>query len=368
MSPIRWYVQDALSGLWLSRDVPLSGARVTTGLGASDALRATVEPEFASLKTADGAPLLRPWGAFLYGEENGEIVAGYILSRSDLTGQSWNVEGQGFASYPQGQPFGGTISARNADPLDIVRQLWGWLQSQPDSDLGVELAGTKSNVRVGTGTDATGDPETYELNWWDAPDIGSEIDQLAGDTPFDYREVHLWADETGERVRHVLQLGFPRLGTRRHDLRFVEGENVAEVIGIDRNGDDFANNVLVLGAGEGRRMVRGESGQRDGNLRRTHVVTDKTISVDGRARGVARELLAASLPMPQVTDCVITEHPNAPAGSVAAGDDVLIQARVGWADLEMWHRVEQITHRPDEGIRELTLRRADAYIYAEGPA
>ncbi|MGH3499968.1 MAG: hypothetical protein ACRDQA_03550 [Nocardioidaceae bacterium] len=363
---MRWYAQDTHSGDWLHRDVPLVAAEPSIGLGGSGGLRASIEPEFAALKDADGRPLLREWGAFLFGEEHDQIACGYILIHSELTGQKWEIEGQAFASYPNGYPFGGTISERDVDPLDVVRELWGWLQSQPDSDLGLELAGTKSTVRLGTGVDDQGNPEPYTLDWWNASDIGDEINQLAGDTPFDFREVHLWQDFEGspkETVRHVLQLGFPRVGSRKRDLRFVEGENVADVVAVTRSGEDYANDVLVLGAGEGRRMARGESGQRDGNLRRVKTVTDKSIHVSKRAHAYARELLAAALPMPQVASCVVVDHPNAPFGSFAPGDDVLVHARVGWADLDMWHRITEITMHPDDGTQELTLVRSDAYIY-----
>ena len=70
-----------------------------------------------------------------------------------------------------------------------------------------------------------GDHKPYELLWWESPDCGSEIDSLATQVPFDYRERHQWnADRT--EVEHFLDMAHPMLGRRRPDLRFAVGENV----------------------------------------------------------------------------------------------------------------------------------------------
>lgn len=207
------------------------------------------------------------------------------------------------------------------------------------------------------------DAEPYELLWWEAPDVGEEIDSLAKETPFDYLEQHEWGDADRETVSHRLRLGYPRLGRRRHDLRFVEGENVAEVVAISRDGDDFANEVVGLGAGEGRRRLRSRVPVRDGRLRRVHVLEDKSVRRDLRMTAFARDELQARNQLQEITSCTVWEHPHAPLGSFHVGDDIPVQAHVGWGEAQQWSRVLSRTYRPGEDRIELELARSDRFRY-----
>src|SRR5690606_11357613 len=66
----------------------------------------------------------------------------------------------------------------------------------------------------------------YQLAWHEDIDLGSTIDTLCTQTPMDYREVWEWASPARDAVRMRIEMGYPRLGRRRDDLRFVQGENV----------------------------------------------------------------------------------------------------------------------------------------------
>src|SRR5205807_1409579 len=98
-------------------------------------------------------------------------------------------------------------------------------------------------------------PTPFTLDWFNATDIGQEIQQIQAEAVFDMAENHTWADASHQAVRHRLGFGIPRLGTRRTDLRFAEGENIIQPGQGSQDGSRFAQNVMVTGAGSGSAMV-----------------------------------------------------------------------------------------------------------------
>lgn len=205
----------------------------------------------------------------------------------------------------------------------------------------------------------------YELVWWDEKDCGSEIDSLAAAAPIDYVEVCTWnAGRT--LVDHHVQLGFPRLGTRRFDLRFVEDENLMEAVFARETPDQYASQVIVRGSGEGRDSIRGYAGGRNPRrLRRVVAVTDQTVTNATQANAVARAELTRRLAVTSVESITVdANHPNAPIGSFAVGDDILIQAQIPYiGTLKLWHRITSITWAPDDGFAKLAVRRSDQFNY-----
>lgn len=204
----------------------------------------------------------------------------------------------------------------------------------------------------------------YRLAWYETSDCGAELDALARETPFDYRVTHAW---NGPEITHRLQLGYPRLGTGRDDLAFVSGENITDVVTVDRSGDDFANAVIGLGAGEGAKAVRAEAAVRDGRLRRVAVYTDKSVARPYRLGLLAREELARRQPMLEIASIDVIDHPHAPIGSWQVGDDITVSARVPWlGDVTIVCRVVAWAVTGDATAR-LSLRRADSFSYAPPP-
>lgn len=185
--------------------------------------------------------------------------------------------------------------------------------------------------------------DPYVLHWSSTHDLGKVIDDLATDTPFDMVERTVW---DGDHLRHRLEIRYPRRGTRRTDLRFVIGENVM----VPRDavaGGDYASDIQVLGAGEGAKMVRSLQGTGAPGIRRVRVHTDKTITKDRDADLRARALAPALHGALSITDLAVMDHPNAPVGALTVGDEIYLQGRIDWTEVDMWLRVETITHRPD---------------------
>ncbi|WP_431976090.1 hypothetical protein [Micromonospora haikouensis] len=202
--------------------------------------------------------------------------------------------------------------------------------------------------------------EPYLLAWWDAKDCGQEFGQLASETPFDWAEDVAW---DGEVPVHRIRLGYPRLGRRRDDLTFVQGDNVTSVVPLLRDGDQYANEVVGLGSGEGRTIVHTRLPVIDGRLRRVAVYTDKAVTSGSRLDMLCRDQLLSRQGLPEVAEIEVVDHPNAPIGSWQPGDDILVQADAPWlGEVAIWSRVIGST-LIGEHRAKLALQRADRFIY-----
>lgn len=353
MTEWRYIARRALTGELLEWELPLSRDALRWDLSGPGSLRGTVAPDVGLLRAADGRLLLEEWGTMIYAEANGQIRWGGIVVSSRFEGKSWIVEAAGVTTYPHGLPYTGKYTSEGVDPADVVRHLWQHAQSQPDGNLGVTVTGT-TKVRIGT------KEEPYELLWHEAPDMGSEIDALAQAAPFDYVERHAW---DGDAIRHEVVIGYPRLGRRRTDLAFVHGDNVSAVGSPEIRGDDFANEILVLGAGEGEGSKRRTAAVRDGRLRRVSVYTAKDVSDTTRLDRLAASRLTSHQAPLTIPSIVVRDHPSAPLGSWDVGDDILVEATLPWVgEVSLWHRITGWELVSDT-TASLSLARSDTFTY-----
>jgi hypothetical protein len=354
----RYIAQRATTGKFLHWDVPIARDDLSWALSGVGALNGTVAPDVGELRTDDGELLLAEWGTLLYAEAGGVIRWGGIVVRSQMDDGAWRVECISMAGYPQRLPYLGEYVKVGVDPMDVVRELWAHVQAQPGGDLGMVVDPFKSSVRLGTGA------EPYSLVWWEAPDCGAEVDNLAKEVPFDYTEHHWW---DGDEIRHRLVLGYPRLGRRRDDLAFEQGVNITNVVAPVRDGDEYANEIVGLGAGEGRAVLLRRLPHRDGRLRRVSVYSDKAVSTTARMDALIRDELAWRRNIVEVASVEVIDHPHAYIGSWQPGDDVLIRARIPWlGDVSLWHRIVGWSLISDTRAR-LSLRRSDSFTYRGAP-
>lgn len=225
--------------------------------------------------------------------------------------------------------------------------------------------GTVRNVPPESNVEPTAEEEqtpvyeydAYKLNWYTNHDLSGDINNLAQATPFDWHVVHFWKDD---EIRHHIRLGYPKLGRRLVDERFVVGENITVTPSVERDGTEYANEVLVLGAGEGSSMIMGRAFRNDGRIRRVAVVSDPSITTHDWATARAQEELALRLNIENVAEVTLLNHPHAPVGSVGIGDEILLEGETGWADLEVWCRVVGRRIDPDTSDAvTLTLVRTD---------
>lgn len=375
----RVYAQNVLTGAWLHRDIDISQPQITRGLSGGDQFTFNITPVDRSLLDSTGNPIIQKWNTAIYFEESDVIRNGGIVTQVSATGPMLTVSGIGFTAYPNGYSYESRYSATNVDILDVVREIWSNVQSQTAGNIGVVLDSTLSGVKLGTTTqpvqttvknsNGTSTTKTvnqvvpYSLDWSNSTDCGQEIQNLADQCPFDFREFHTWADSTKQAVNHRMGLYVPRAGRRAFELRFAEGENIVQDPTITDDGTNYANNVVVQGAGTGTTTIRGATTVIDGHIRRNVVYVDQTITTAQSAQKMAASILPSYMNTDTVTQIVIKNHQHAVFGSFDVGDDILITIGSYWRNIQTWHRIISYTQDPTTDQMTLTLARSDSFTY-----
>jgi len=378
--PFRIIAQEILTGEFVDWDIPVQpDFSYTTQLSGPTAMSGAFQSEISSVQQLG----LDGYAYFFHVEISGEIRATgiFLPPQNEETTVTFTCEG--FTSIAHYITWGGYLSEIGIDPLDVVRLIWADVQNNPRSNLGIVVSQTTSNKTLGTaarteitknadGTTQTNDVEAapYELLWWEAPNCGETFDNLATQTPFDYKERVNWnSAKTG--VELYLDLGYPRLGAPRDKLLFND-ENVLEVVPVQEGDDTYASEILVVGAGEGSATVRGYAAEPFGNrIRKVQVITDKTITTADRANAVAAsELGLRKGSLFSISELVIhARHQNATIGEYDIGDDIYVQVIIPWLpDLHRaWYRILSLTYQPALEIVRLGVARSDSFNYSTDP-
>ncbi|MFG2408740.1 hypothetical protein ACGFR8_31240 [Streptomyces brevispora] len=395
----RYIAQRTTTGDFLDWDVPFVASGVPRReLNGPGLMQGTINPEYSRLMAKpDGLPLFAEWGTSLFAEFNGKIRWGGIVTNLSYEGQSVKVECAGYTAYPNGMPyFGRSIQAgikipqkwaydgkdKNHDgyidktspkrkmpprpkdkisprwdAYDVVREIWGHLQSYHHGSLGLTIDKHDSGYLLG----ASNGEDPWNLLWWENPDCGAVITDVMNLAKADYTESHRW-DGTKEKMLHHIDLGNKRLGRARTDLRFAEGENIIAKATPQGPGDFYANQVYVLGKGVGQKTARARVVIDDKRLRRARVISRKstanlkTLTSYGQTE---RAKHSARLVVPSIA---IRQHLNAGLGSWALGDRILVQVEVPWiGEMAIWHRIIAEEIDPAEGVAVLSLTRSDFY-------
>lgn len=337
----------------IATDVVLNNVNITYALSAHNVLTANLTPEIPSLLDRDGQHIFVPWSSAIYAEKDGVIRFGGIVTQVEPDDETLGLVAEGFVAYANQMPYEGDTEYIEEDPIKIAKDIWEHLQSQEGGNLGLTVLGDPSPVRIGTEPRevefTTGDGEQvsfeagpYKLTWYGTHDLGKNFNDLAEQCPFDYDEYHAW---DGDDISHTLTMHYPARTTRRNDLRFAIGENVRVVPNVTQDGDDYASSVLVLGAGEGRDMRRGEAVTTPKRLRRTKVITDKSLTSHRAAIRVANsELPYREDPLGDIAQLEIIDHPNAQLFGFAPGDQIRVIGDTGWAGvIDLWCKVISIS-------------------------
>lgn len=345
-------------------ELPITISSIDRNLSAPSAMSGTITNVARRLKRA-GRPIFEPKNTVILAEASGFIRGMGIYQRPTFNGTSWGLSVTGLSGYPAGQPYIGEQTYIDADPLDIFREVWANLQSQPRGNLGVTIDPLQSPVRVGTESEdvsfntSSGQAVSFEagprkLNWFQTLDCGRVIDDYAKETPFDWVEQAYWL---GDEPRCHIALGYPIIGARSEHLRFVLGENLATEPSAVTT--DFYNEVHVLGAGEGRDRIRGFAAVSDGRQRWAKTVEDKSADTVAKANSAAADLLARSRGDVVVETLEVHNHPNAPLEAVDLGTEVWLEAETQWNDIGQWVRVVGRADNPGRSdIAQFTVVRS----------
>lgn len=195
-----------------------------------------------------------------------------------------------------------------------------------------------------------GEADPFTLTWWENHDLGAVIDDMVKAAPAEYREVSAWA---GEAITHRLEIGVPALGARRPDLRFEIGVNVTAPPPLQES--DYASEVTVLGAGEGRAMIRATTTGNPGRLRRAVVVDRKDLRKTDAAAAASRAEVAARSAEWGFNSLDVIDHVMAPYGSFRPGDQIYTAGDAGWKQLDHWVRVLEITTDCTTGVMDIRV-------------
>ncbi|MFF8399800.1 hypothetical protein [Streptomyces sp. NPDC016172] len=395
----RYIAQRTTTGDILDWDVPfVAEAPPKRELNGPGEMRGTIAPEYLRLMAKpDGLPVMAEWATSLYAEFEGRIRWGGMVTNLGFKGQAMQVTCRGYTAYPNGMPYLGstirsgakipkkwayegrdknhdgyidhtspkkkmpprpkaTISSR-WDAYDVVRHIWAHLQDYQRGKLGVTLDKHDSGYKLG----ASNGEDPWELQWWESPDCGSTITEVMNLAKGDYLERHYW-DGTKEKILHHIDLGRRRLGRTRSDLRFAQGENIIEIATPSYQGDFFANNVYVIGKGSGAKAARVRVVVDDKRVRRAKIITRKSTANAKTLTGYGKAERAKHNQQLTIPSIAIRHHPNAPLGSWALGDRILLQVEIPWiGEMAVWHRITAEEIDPAEGTAVLTLTRSDFY-------
>lgn len=391
----RYIAQRVTTGDFLDWEVPfVATSAPKRELNGPGQMQGTIEPEYLRLLAKpDGLPVIGEWATALYAEYDGHIRWGGIVTKVSYSGQQMNITCAGYSAYPHGMPYVGNgiqsgikipqkyayegkdknhdgyidgskpkrkmppkpkdkISTR-WDAYDVVRHIWAHLQSFHLGNIGMTLDIHDSGYLLG----ASNGEDPWVMQWWESPDCGDKINEVLALANADYMESHRW-DGAKEKILHRISLGTRRLGRVRNDLRFAQGENIVEMATPEGQGDDYANQVYVLGKGVGKKTARVRVLVDDKRLRRARTISFKgtsslkTLKVYGETE---RSRHSEQITIPSIA---IRQHPNAPLGSWTLGDRILIQVEVPWlGSLALWHRVMAEEIDPAAGTAILTLGR-----------
>ncbi|MEV5451331.1 hypothetical protein [Streptomyces sp. NPDC052535] len=360
MQTYRFRSWHALTGELLAADLPLSQVEFGIARNAAGELSGRLEPRFAHLLGSQ----LDPGNTVLTAERDRTLLWGGVLWRAEPEGASYPVEASGWGSYlHRRHDTHGNLDGRgpytNADPCKVIRDAWAYAQAQPDGNLRVSVDATTSKAKVGT----TAEP--YSTAWWESPVLGEVVDDMTEiEGGPEWTETTDWSNG---RPAGRIRLGWPRLGTRRTDISFTSGVNVATTVPVSYDADDYAQVVIALGAGEGRGRRRAIDAIRNGRLRLEHVLEVPAEKGNDRLAARARTERTSRQVMGEVTEIEVIDHPAARIGSWQVGDDVRVSLHDQWSDFDGWCRITGWTLRPPQGKAPeritLQLARADRFTY-----
>lgn len=369
--PMRFIAQAIESGEFLSWNLPLSKAKVRYALSGPCTITAEVTPELKEIRDMN-----LDQDVWIHAEEDGEIRASGILLAEEIDGATGTRDfvAEGFTGYPHGIPYLGQFEGVQIDPVTAVREIWDHLQSYPDAQFGVTVVGStpirigdpseQVDFETGAGEDVSFEAGPYKLKYWDEPDCGSEINDLATEAPFDFTEHTYWINSHTDTRREMV-IHYPRAGRRRKDLRFVQGENITTPLQI-KPMEEHANFIVGAGKGEGAAKIHEYVSQRiPGRIRRVYVLDDEKVETRTRMQALIREELSYRLQRRQFDQIVINaSHRNAKLGSFQEGDDILVEAEIPYLGmLRIWHRILEYEFDRDANTCTLTLRRSDMFTY-----
>ncbi len=160
---LRYIVERIADGEFLELDLPITVSGAGRKLNGAGSFSGTLEPDVGGLRQADGTLLIDPYATFIHEEADDVIRGTWLVTRSELDGDTWSIEGAGFSSYFANRPYEGEYKGVRVDPVAIARHVVQHAQSFANADIGVTVRGS-SSVRVGSDSEAKADAAQFSVN------------------------------------------------------------------------------------------------------------------------------------------------------------------------------------------------------------
>lgn len=387
MGDWRFYAQRPETGLWLDTNVQLAKPELTWALSAPNSGQALVPAGMdVSPIAEDGRSTWGKMDTLLFGEEDGDLGWVGICTAANPDKEGLHLEFIGTSGWLSGVPYSDVYSSWKVNTFDVVRHLihhakgykpgfdlitpshnsqWSVGDVQPPDRprrphrrKGQKISDWKNSDRykawlddVSKWLDKYGDREKFEFGWYEAPYVGEEIDSLAREQGFEYRERVSW-DDKGNLIPKFYFDFADDMTRRRDDIAFVDGVNLAQPLDPKDGNEKFANRVIALGAGEGRKMRRAEAGQADGRLYQAQYVQYKSVRNTSRLANLAQtEYRVLNNNDPKLDNIVVWDVPGfADVGSLRVGDEVKVTSENATPTINSWVRVKKITRDPTASV------------------
>lgn len=212
MAVSRYWVEDILTGIVLTQDLPLNDVQVEDGLNRPGALRGTL-PVDHPMATTD---ILDEGRRAIYWERDGKIEFGGILHDipRPLGERKLNIQAEGWLGYLDRRDIWTDRQFTNTDQFNIVKTLVDDMQDEAvhgtGMDLGIEVVWDSLS---GVLRDRLSDYRDYK-----AANLGQAIRQLASvQNGFDYG-MQYTVNLATNRIEKRLKLWYPHRG---RDTKFV---------------------------------------------------------------------------------------------------------------------------------------------------
>lgn len=391
MGEWRYYAQRATSGLWLDTNAQLSGVGLVWAESGPASAKALLPSGISSAVAEDGRPVWGKWDTILLAEEDGELAWAGICTAANPDEKGVSLEFIGPSGWLQHVDYSGSYSVWQTNVFDAVRHLIKHAMGKPDalqfilpahdsmfsigdpqppakpkpparkkgqsaSDWQSSDAYDQYQKNLETWNEKYGNYEKYEVLWYEGPFVGEELDTLAKETGFDYRERVKWRNRGALTYDFYLDLE-DSLANRRTDIAFVDGMNLAKALDPKDGDDRFANRVIGLGAGEGRTMARVTAGQADGRLYQAEYVQYKSIKNLTRLRSLVQaDHKVLNNKDPKIDSVTVWDVPGfASVSTLRVGDEVQVKSDNTSPAVDAWVHIKKITRDPQASIVVLTV-------------
>lgn len=181
------------------------------------------------------------------------------------------------------------------------------------------------------------DGGAYKFLAEDTPDIMDSIKTLCDDNELE------WTTRTqysAGKPKMFIDIHHPSAGGTRSDLVFEQGVNVISELYLVRDGEEYANASIGLGAGEGKKAIRGSIASTSKRMRRVTVFDDKKIKKESQLLAAMRKDLNRRSITPYVPEIEVVDHEMARMFSWNVGDHILVSGHVpNYGYFSKMHRI-----------------------------